>query len=186
MARAIMLQGTGSDVGKTVLVAGLCRAARNRGMTRSPVQAAEHVEQRRRRRHSRRGRRRRDRPRAMAAGDRLRRAAPSIHMNPVLLKPQSDIGAQVVVQGKVFGEAKARDYQASEAEADGCGARIPGPRWARAPISSSSRVRGRRPRSISGRATSPIWALPPAPTCRWCWSATSTAAASSPRSPARI
>ena len=37
--------------------------------------------------------------------------APSIHMNPVLLKPQSDIGSQVVVQGKVFGQAKARDYQ---------------------------------------------------------------------------
>jgi adenosylcobyric acid synthase len=37
--------------------------------------------------------------------------APTVHMNPVLLKPQSDIGAQVVVQGKVFGEAGARDYQ---------------------------------------------------------------------------
>jgi len=37
--------------------------------------------------------------------------APSIHMNPVLLKPQSDIGAQIVVQGRVFGQAKARDYQ---------------------------------------------------------------------------
>jgi adenosylcobyric acid synthase len=37
--------------------------------------------------------------------------APTVHMNPVLLKPQSDIGAQVVVQGKVFGEAEARDYQ---------------------------------------------------------------------------
>jgi adenosylcobyric acid synthase len=37
--------------------------------------------------------------------------APSIHMNPVLLKPQSDIGSQVVVQGKVFGQARARDYQ---------------------------------------------------------------------------
>ena len=36
MARAIMLQGTGSDVGKTVLVAGLCRAARNRGLDVRP------------------------------------------------------------------------------------------------------------------------------------------------------
>jgi adenosylcobyric acid synthase len=38
--------------------------------------------------------------------------APTVHMNPVLLKPQSDIGAQVVVQGRVLGEAGARDYQA--------------------------------------------------------------------------
>ena len=36
MAQAIMLQGTGSDVGKTVLVAGLCRAAKNRGMKVRP------------------------------------------------------------------------------------------------------------------------------------------------------
>ena len=111
MAKAIMLQGTGSDVGKTVLVAGLCRAAKNRGMAVRPFK-----------------------PQNMsnnaavadipgdASGGEIGRAqwlqaiacgvAPSVHMNPVLLKPQSDIGAQVVVQGKVFGQAKARDYQA--------------------------------------------------------------------------
>lgn len=110
MAKAIMLQGTGSDVGKTVLVAGLCRAARNRGMQVRPFK-----------------------PQNMsnnaavadipgeAGGGEIGRAQwlqaiacgvkPSIHMNPVLLKPQSDIGSQVVVQGKVFGHAKARDYQ---------------------------------------------------------------------------
>ncbi|MBE1206711.1 cobyric acid synthase [Aminobacter carboxidus] len=110
MAKAIMLQGTGSDVGKTVLVAGLCRAARNRGMEVRPFK-----------------------PQNMsnnaavadipgeAGGGEIGRAQwlqaiacgvkPSIHMNPVLLKPQSDIGSQVVVQGKVFGHAKARDYQ---------------------------------------------------------------------------
>lgn len=110
MAKAIMLQGTGSDVGKTVLVAGLCRAARNRGLSVRPFK-----------------------PQNMsnnaavadipgeAGGGEIGRAqwlqaiacgvAPSIHMNPVLLKPQSEIGSQVVVQGKVFGHAKARDYQ---------------------------------------------------------------------------
>ncbi|WP_245484274.1 cobyric acid synthase, partial [Mesorhizobium sp. M7A.F.Ca.CA.004.06.1.1] len=113
MARAIMLQGTGSDVGKTVLVAGLCRAAKKRGLKVRPFK-----------------------PQNMsnnaavadipgdnkAGGGEIGRAqwlqaiacgvAPSVHMNPVLLKPQTDVGAQVIVQGKVFGEARARDYQA--------------------------------------------------------------------------
>ena len=40
-------------------------------------------------------------------------------MNPVLLKPQSEIGSQVVVQGRVVGNAKAREYQALEAAPDG-------------------------------------------------------------------
>ena len=105
-----MLQGTGSDVGKTVLVAGLCRAARNRGLKVMPFKPQNMSNN------------------AAVAdipgedGGEIGRAqwlqaiacgvAPSIHMNPVLLKPQTDIGAQVIVQGKVFGEAKARDYQA--------------------------------------------------------------------------
>lgn len=113
MAKAIMLQGTGSDVGKTVLVAGLCRAAKKRGLKVRPFK-----------------------PQNMsnnaavadipgdnkAGGGEIGRAqwlqaiacgvAPSVHMNPVLLKPQTDVGAQVIVQGKVFGEARARDYQA--------------------------------------------------------------------------
>ena len=67
-ARALMFQGTGSDVGKSLIVAGLARALTRRGLTRAPVQAAEHVEQRGRDRG-----RRRDRPRAGAAG--ARRAA---------------------------------------------------------------------------------------------------------------
>ncbi|UVC12696.1 cobyric acid synthase [Mesorhizobium onobrychidis] len=111
MAKAIMLQGTGSDVGKTVLVAGLCRAARKRGLQVRPFKPQNMSN---------------NAAVADIPGDRLGgeigRAqwlqaiacgvAPSIHMNPVLLKPQTDIGAQVVVQGKVFGEARARDYQA--------------------------------------------------------------------------
>ena len=49
--------------------------------------------------------------RAQALQARAARVAPSVHMNPVLLKPQSEIGAQVVVQGKVVGNARAREYQ---------------------------------------------------------------------------
>ncbi|MCB1444331.1 MAG: AAA family ATPase, partial [Rhizobiaceae bacterium] len=105
MARAIMLQGTGSDVGKTVLVAGLCRLASNRGLRVRPfkpqnmsnnaavsddggeIGRAQWLQ-------------------AMAA-----RVPSSVHMNPVLLKPQSDNGSQIVVQGHVHGQARARDYQ---------------------------------------------------------------------------
>ncbi len=50
--------------------------------------------------------------RAQALQARACGVAPSVHMNPVLLKPQSEIGAQVVVQGKVWGQAKAREYRA--------------------------------------------------------------------------
>ena len=42
------------------------------------------------------------------------RVAPSVHMNPVLLKPQSEIGAQVIIQGKIFGSATAREMQDPE------------------------------------------------------------------------
>ncbi|TPM96188.1 cobyric acid synthase [Mesorhizobium sp. B2-1-3A] len=113
MAKAIMLQGTGSDVGKTVLVAGLCRAAKKRGLKVRPFKPQNMSNNA-----------------AVAdipgdnshGGGEIGRAqwlqaiacgvAPSVHMNPVLLKPQTDVGAQVIVQGKVFGEARARDYQA--------------------------------------------------------------------------
>ena len=53
--------------------------------------------------------------RAQALQARAARVAPSVHMNPVLLKPQSEIGAQIVVQGKVFGAARAAEYQAIKA-----------------------------------------------------------------------
>lgn len=98
-----MLQGTGSDVGKTVLVAGLCRMARNRGIDVRPfkpqnksnnaavadipgekfggeIGRAQWLQ-------------------ALAAG-----VKPSVHMNPALLKPQTDTGAQVIVQGNRPGE----------------------------------------------------------------------------------
>jgi adenosylcobyric acid synthase len=115
MAKAIMLQGTGSDVGKTVLVAGLCRAAKKRGLKVRPFKPQNMSN----------NAAVADIPGETGGGE-IGRAqwlqaiacgvAPSIHMNPVLLKPQSDVGSQVVVQGKVFGQAKARDYQAMKAQ----------------------------------------------------------------------
>src|SRR5215468_7043608 len=100
-ARALMLQGTGSDVGKSLLVAGLARAYTNRGLTVRPFKpqnmsnnaavTADGGEI----------------GRAQALQARAARVAPSVHMNPVLLKPQSEIGSQVIVQGCVKGAAKA-------------------------------------------------------------------------------
>jgi adenosylcobyric acid synthase len=106
MTRAIMLQGTGSDVGKTVLVAGLCRLARNGGLKVRPFKPQNMS----------------NNAAVAADGGEIGRAQwlqalacgvpPSVHMNPVLLKPQSETGSQIILQGKVWGTAKGRDYQA--------------------------------------------------------------------------
>ena len=105
-ARALMFQGTGSDVGKSLVVAGLCRAFARRGLRVRPFKpqnmsnnAAVTDDGG-------------EIGRAQALQARAGGVSASVHMNPVLLKPQSEIGAQVVVQGKVIGNARAREYQA--------------------------------------------------------------------------
>jgi len=100
-----MFQGTGSDVGKSLIVAGLARAFAERGLAVRPFKpqnmsnnaavTADGGEI----------------GRAQALQARAARTPPSIHMNPVLLKPQSETGAQIVVQGRVHGTAKAAAYQ---------------------------------------------------------------------------
>jgi adenosylcobyric acid synthase len=104
--RALMFQGTGSDVGKSLIVAGLARAYADRGLKVRPFKpqnmsnnAAVTPDGG-------------EIGRAQALQARAARAQPSVHMNPVLLKPQSEIGAQVVVQGRVQASAKAAEYQA--------------------------------------------------------------------------
>ncbi|MEE2699316.1 MAG: cobyric acid synthase [Pseudomonadota bacterium] len=102
--QALMIQGTGSDVGKSLLLAGLCKAFSKRGLKVRPfkpqnmsnnaavtkdggeIGRAQALQ-------------------ALAAGVEL-----TVHLNPVLLKPQSESGAQIVVQGKVEGTVQARDY----------------------------------------------------------------------------
>ncbi len=105
-----MLQGTGSDVGKSLLAAGLARAFTRRGLKVRPFKPQNMS----------------NNAAVTADGGEIGRAqalqaracgiAPSVHMNPVLLKPQTDVGAQVVVQGQVWGNASARDYGALKAE----------------------------------------------------------------------
>src|ERR1700691_3594003 len=108
-ARALMFQGTGSDVGKSLIVAGLARAFTLRGLKVRPFKpqnmwnnaavTADGGEI----------------GRAQALQARAAGVVASVHMNPVLLKPQGGGGAQVVVRGKVHGAAGARDYQAMKA-----------------------------------------------------------------------
>ncbi len=100
-----MLQGTGSDVGKSTLVAGLCRLARRRGLSVRPFKPQNMS----------------NNAAVTADGGEIGRAQalqaracgvpPTVHMNPVLLKPDSDTGAQVIVRGRVVGRAGAAQYQ---------------------------------------------------------------------------
>ena len=80
-------------------------------------------------------------------------------MNPVLLKPETDVGAQVIVQGKRIATARARDYAAMKPSADGARCWRASSGCRRAPISCSWRAPAARPRSTCATPTSPIWAL---------------------------
>lgn len=110
MSKAIMVQGCGSNVGKSVLVAGLCRVARRRGLRVAPFKPQNMS----------------NNAAVTCDGGEIGRAQalqalacgldPVTDMNPVLLKPEHETGAQVVVQGKRLATVKARDYAAMKPE----------------------------------------------------------------------
>ncbi len=105
-----MLQGTGSDVGKSVLAAGLCRLFANRGhsvrpfkpqnMSNNAAVTADGGEI----------------GRAQALQAIAARVAPTTDMNPVLLKPQSDRTAQLIVNGRVRATLGAGNYQRTKSD----------------------------------------------------------------------
>ena len=110
MAKAIMIQGAGSNVGKSMLVAGICRAAVARGLSVAPFKPQNMS----------------NNAAVTSDGGEIGRAqalqalacglVPHTDMNPVLLKPETDVGAQVIVQGKRFATMKAREYGTRKAE----------------------------------------------------------------------
>ena len=101
----IMIQGAGSNVGKSMLVAGLCRLFTRQGLTVRPFKPQNMSNNA-----------------AVAVGGEIGRAQalqaracgvqPHVDMNPVLLKPESETGAQVIVHGQRLTTVKARDYAA--------------------------------------------------------------------------
>jgi adenosylcobyric acid synthase len=106
MARALMIQGAGSDVGKSLIVAGLARLAVRRGLRVLPFKpqnmsnnAAVTVDGG-------------EIGRAQALQAQAAGVAPHTDMNPVLLKPETDVGAQIVVQGRRVATLRAREYAA--------------------------------------------------------------------------
>ena len=104
MAKAIMIQGAGSNVGKSMLVAGIARACTRRGLSVAPFKPQNMS----------------NNAAVTTDGGEIGRAQalqalaagrdPITDMNPVLLKPESDLGAQVIVQGQRYATLKARDY----------------------------------------------------------------------------
>ena len=106
MARALMIQGAGSNVGKSLIVAGLARAAVRRGLRVLPFKpqnmsnnAAVTVDGG-------------EIGRAQALQAQAAGVEPHTDMNPVLLKPETDTGAQIIVQGRRVATLRARDYAA--------------------------------------------------------------------------
>ncbi len=103
--KRIMIQGAGSNVGKSMLVAGLCRHFTRQGLTVRPFKPQNMSNNA-----------------AVAQGGEIGRAqalqaracgvAPHVDMNPVLLKPESETGAQVIVHGQRLTTVRAKDYAA--------------------------------------------------------------------------
>jgi adenosylcobyric acid synthase len=106
MARspAVMIQGTGSNVGKSLLVAGLCRLFARRGLRVRPFKPQNMSNNAAAVDGGEIGR-------AQALQARAANVPPNVHMNPVLLKPETDRRSQIIVQGQRFGTLEASRYR---------------------------------------------------------------------------
>ena len=105
MARSIMIQGTGSNVGKSVLVAGLARTYTRRGLRVAPFKPQNMSNNAAVTENGG------EIGRAQALQARAAKRPTHTDMNPILLKPETDTGAQIIVQGQCAGTMKAGDYR---------------------------------------------------------------------------
>jgi adenosylcobyric acid synthase len=100
---ALMVLGTGSNVGKSLLVAGLCRLFADRGLKVRPFKPQNMS-------NNAAATARGEIGRAQALQARAARIAPDVDMNPVLLKPESERGSQIILQGRVAGHLSSGDF----------------------------------------------------------------------------
>lgn len=105
MAKAIMIQGTMSNAGKSVIAAGLCRIFHQDGYRTAPDLNRKNMAL-----NSFITKEGLEMGRAQVMQAEAAGIEPSVEMNPILLKPTNDIGSQVIVNGEVLGTMNARDY----------------------------------------------------------------------------
>src|SRR4030067_3164282 len=106
MSKALMIQGTGSGVGKSLIVAGLCRLFRNKGVDVAPFKAQNMAL------NSFITKEGGEIGRAQAFQAEAAGIEPCNDINPILLKATGEAASQVVLNGKVYGNMNAIDYYA--------------------------------------------------------------------------
>ena len=104
MARPIMIQGTMSNAGKSLIAAGLCRIFKQDGYKVAPFKSQNMAL------NSYITREGLEMGRAQVVQAEAAGIEPSVFMNPILLKPTNDVGSQVIVNGEVLGTMSAREY----------------------------------------------------------------------------